>query len=74
MNRIFGKATTAMRLLTAITLLGAVVAYDNTLELDYPGPYCAAKNLCCKNREDGCAMPISSKFLHLLYLNMLIKA
>lgn len=68
MNRKFGKAITALKLLTAFTLLGAVVAYDNTLELDFPGPYCAAKNICCKNREDGCAMPISSKYFACFYI------
>ncbi|XP_067630310.1 tubulointerstitial nephritis antigen-like isoform X2 [Eurosta solidaginis] len=60
MHRKICKAASLVRLLIAFTLLGAVVAFDHTLKFDYPGPYCAAKNICCRNREDGCAMPISS--------------
>lgn len=48
-----------------LVLLGLVLAsaYDHTLKLDFPGPYCARQNTCCKDRRDGCSVPIYGKFL-----------
>lgn len=31
---------------------------------DFPGPYCATRpGGCCRDRIDGCSVPISSMFL-----------
>jgi len=50
-----------MALMLVFLALGLVNAYDHTLKLDFPGPYCARQNTCCKDRRDGCSLPISSK-------------
>lgn len=47
-----------------LLLLGVVLAsakIDSTLRIDFPGPYCALRNTCCKSRVDGCSLPISSE-------------
>ncbi|KAH8415817.1 hypothetical protein KR222_001461 [Zaprionus bogoriensis] len=49
----------ALKCALFLGLLGLASAYDHTLRLDFPGPYCAQRNTCCKNRVDGCALPIS---------------
>ncbi|TDG51548.1 hypothetical protein AWZ03_002008 [Drosophila navojoa] len=43
-----------------LLVLGLADAFDHTLKLDFPGPYCARQNTCCKNRRDGCSLPIST--------------
>lgn len=44
-------------------LMGVASAFDHTLKQDYPGPYCAQRNTCCKERHDGCSLPISSEYI-----------
>ncbi|KAH8291026.1 hypothetical protein KR054_007909 [Drosophila jambulina] len=41
-------------------LMGVASAFDHTLRQDFPGPYCALRNTCCKERHDGCSLPIST--------------
>jgi len=52
---------TMARLLATFTVLVTLAsAFDHTLKLDYPGPYCARRNFCCSDRVDGCALEIST--------------
>lgn len=43
-----------------LTLVHASVAFEPMP--DYPGPYCETSHKgCCNDRQDGCAVPISSE-------------
>ncbi|ALC42487.1 Swim [Drosophila busckii] len=50
--------------LALLSLLGVLHAFDHTLKLDFPGPYCALQDTCCKDRRDGCSVPISTSLCY----------
>jgi len=58
--------------LLVLLMGGANALFDHTLKRDFPGPYCARENTCCKDRHDGCSVPISSMYT-ILHLKSIIK-
>ncbi|XP_041770089.1 tubulointerstitial nephritis antigen-like isoform X1 [Anopheles merus] len=55
------KIAKMRHLLLFLALVGFVVGQGSRFRQEFPGPYCAARaDRCCRDRQDGCAQPIST--------------